>query len=146
MIALRSFATHHAALDIAELLDVAMIRLNRPNLTRCGRALVHRHVLIAGGPVFRVTVWGVDPKYQDKAITFEMHACAAVANRAVGQWPVARAVRVDQSVGFQARQPLPAEAANQFEVHQRAVPAIKTDVARGEPTFLGGLEHGLEMV
>ena len=146
MIALRSFAPHHAALDAAELLDVAMIGLNCPNLTRRARPLAHRHQLVARGPVFRVTVWGVDPKHQDKAIAFEMHARAAVADGAVGQRPVARSVRVDQAVGFQTGQPLPAEAPDQFEVRQRAVPAIETDVARGEPTFLGGFEHGLEMV
>src|SRR5258706_14485961 len=101
MIALRSFAPHHAALDAAELLDVAMIRLNCANLTRRARPLAHRHELVACGPVFRVTIWGVDPKHQDKAVAFEMHARAAVADGAVDQWPVARSIRVDQSVSFQ---------------------------------------------
>ena len=33
-----------------------------------------------------------------------------------------------------------------FEIGQTTVPAIKTDIARGEPACLCGLEHGAKMV
>src|SRR5829696_231738 len=73
MVALCPFRAHGTAFDTTKLLEVAMIRLNRPNLAGRGLALVHRHQLVATRPIFRVTVWGVDPKHQDEAITFEMY-------------------------------------------------------------------------
>src|SRR5215210_3073546 len=146
MVALRPFRAHGTAFDTTKLLEVAMIRLNRPNLARGRAALVHRHQLIATSPIFRVTVWGVDPKHQDEAIAFEMYPSARFANDALGQWSIAVAIRIHQAIVFQSRQPLPAECANQFQVFQRAVPAIKTHVAWGKAALLGGFEHGPEVI
>src|SRR5438093_11589563 len=107
MIALRSFATHRAALDPTKLLDIAVIALNRPNLARRGTSLVDRHQFIARGPIFRVTVWGVDPKEQDEAIAFEVNARASATDRTLAKWPIAASVRIDQSIVLQLCQPVP---------------------------------------
>ena len=146
MVALRPFRTHGTAFDATKLLEVAMIGLNRPNLARGGRALGHGHQRVAGRPIFRVTVGGVDPKHQDEAIAFEMYAGARFANVTRSQGSIARSVRIHQAIVFQARQPLPTERANQFQVFQRAVPAIKTHVAWGKAAVLGDFEHCPEVI
>src|SRR5204863_9049202 len=89
MVALCPFRAHGTAFDTTKLLEVAMIGLNRPTLARGRAALVHRHQRIAGRPIFRVTVWGVDPKHHDEAIAFEMYSGARFANDARGQWSIA---------------------------------------------------------
>src|SRR5215207_2594137 len=146
MVSLRPFRTHGTAFDTTKLLEVAMIGLNRPNLAGRGTALVHRHQFVAGRPVLRVTVWGVDPKHQNEAITLQMHPRPSFANGALSQRSVAAAVRIHQAIVFQSRQPLPAERADQFQVFQRTVPAIKTHIARGKSALLGGCEHGPEVI
>jgi hypothetical protein len=122
------------------------IRPFQPAAKLGGTALGHRHPFVTRRPIFRVTVWGGDPKHQDEAIAFEMYPSARFANDALGQRSIAAAIRIHQAIGVQSRQPLPAERANQFQVSQRAVPAIKTHVARGQAALLGGFEHRPDVI
>src|SRR5262245_24213198 len=146
MIALPTFTAHHAALNATKLLDVAMIRFDRPNLARGGGADLHRHQLVISGPVFRVTVWGVDPKHQDEAVAFEMYARATVANVALLQRTIATSIGVDQPIGLQARQPAPLECSEILQVLQTAVPTIKAHILGRKPTLVCNLQHGTKMV
>src|SRR3954468_3803091 len=135
VIALRSCTPHRTPLDPTILLDSAMVGLDRPNLACQHGAFIHSHGLVARGPIFRVTVWGVDPKHQDKAIAFQMDARASLANATIGQRPIRLPVRIDLSIGFQAREPLPAMGADSLEIGQTTVPTVEGDVA--------WLEHAL---
>ena len=123
-----------------------MIGLNRPDLAGRGFPLVHAQQQIARCPLFRVTVWGVDPEDQDKAIAFQMHPRATVADGTIRNRAIASSVRIDQAISFQARQPLPAECADVFEIGQTAVPRVETDILRGKTALLGGLQHCPEVV
>jgi hypothetical protein len=114
MIALRNCLAAGTPLHRTKLLQPRMIRLDRPDLARQRLALVHRQRQVARRPVFRVTVWGVDPKHQDETIALEMHARACFTNGAFRKWLVATAIRVDQSVGFHAREKVPAVLANEL--------------------------------
>lgn len=105
-----------------------MIRLNRPDPASIARAAIHRHQQVVRCPVLRVTVWSVNPKYQDEAIAFAMDARAGIADVAVFECSVAAPVGVDLAVSLQAGQPQPAEGSQQFEVFQTAVPVIETDI------------------
>src|SRR5215210_9136023 len=91
MVALCPFRAHGTAFDTTKLLEVAMIRLNRPNLARGRATLVHRHQFVTRRPVFRVTVWGVDPKHQNEAIALQMYPRPSFANGALSQGSVAAA-------------------------------------------------------
>ena len=101
---------------------------------------------IARCPVFRVTIWGVHPEDQDATIAFEMHACPAVPNVAHGYGTITAPIWVDQPIGRQPGQPLPAKGADLFEVGQTAVLAVEADILRGELPLLGGLEHRAKVV
>src|SRR5258706_14674116 len=114
VIALRSCTPCSTPLDPTILLDPAMVALDRPNLACQHAAFIHGHGLVARGPIFRVTVWGVDPKHQDKAIAFQMDARTSLANATISQRPIPLSVRIDLSIGFQAREPLPAMGADRL--------------------------------
>ena len=73
VVALCLRTARRTAFDTTILLQPAMIALDRPDLLCRRGTLVHRHCHIATRPIFRVTVWGVNPKHQDNAIAFEMH-------------------------------------------------------------------------
>ena len=146
MIALRPLAAHHAALNPTKLRDIAVIGLNRPCLAGGRRPQIHRHLEITRRPVFRATVWGVDPEHQNKAIAFEVNAASRIANVTIRQLPISRTVRIHQPVCLQRGLPVPSEGSHVFEVRQSTVPAIKTDETRGEPAFHRGLEHRTKMV
>jgi hypothetical protein len=146
MIALRNCFAASTSLHTTKLLQPTMICLDRPDLPRQRLALVHRQSQVTRGPVFRVTVWSVDPKYQDKAIALEMHARARLANGTLREWSIARAIRVDLTIGFQAREEVPAVRADGLEIGQRAVPAIEGHIARLKTAVFGGYEHGLEVI
>jgi len=123
-----------------------MIRLNRPNLPSQLGTLVHREAQVACRPVFRVTVGGVDPKHQDKAIPFQMHARASFADRTRRQCAIATSIWINLAVGLQAGEPLPAVGTDGFEISQRTVPAIEGYIARLKATRFGGLEQGAEVL
>ena len=108
MVALGACFPRRAALNPTELFQPAMVRFDRPNLVCQPLALVHREGQVTCRPVFRVIVYGVNPKHQDKAIALQMHARAGFTDRTISERPVARPIRIDLTVGFQAREPLPA--------------------------------------
>ena len=74
-----------------------------------------------------------------------MHARAGLANSTLGQRPIARPIRIDEAVGFQAGQPLPAVLADGLEIGQATIPTVERHVARMKAACFGGLEHGEEM-
>ena len=89
---------------------------------------------------------GHDPKDLDHSITFEMHDPAFLADLDVLNSPVARIVRIDMTIGLQARQPAPVESAQAFEVGQTAVPTVKADIIGRETPLVGLLEHRPEVI
>jgi hypothetical protein len=123
-----------------------MVGLNRPDLAGRGFPLLHGQQQIARCPIFRVTVWGVDPEDLDKAIPFQMHPRAAVADGALRNRTIALPVRIDQAIGLQARQSRPAEGTDVLEIGQTALQTSETDIRGGKPALLGGLEHRAEVV
>ncbi len=100
MIALLPLAAHHAAFNPTKLLTIAVVGLNRPCLAGRRYPQLHRHQQITRCPVLRATMWGVNPEYQDKAITFEVIAAPRVANVTISELPISRSVRIHQSVAF----------------------------------------------
>ena len=103
-------------------------------------------VQIFGGPPLTVAVWGDDREQADQAIAFQMHD----PTRRRGRYPRYRAqslaLRVDQSVGLQPRQPHPTEAVDQFQVLKTALPAVKDYAYRPKAALARRGKHRLEVI
>lgn len=123
------------------LLEPAMILLNRPDLLGHLRTLAHGHRQVACRPVFRVTVWGINPKYQDKAIAFEMHAGTGFTDRTLRERALARSIGVDLAVRLEPGQPRSAVVADGLEIGEATVPTVEGHIARLKATRLGGRKH-----
>ena len=72
MIPLRPCGPDLRPFDRAKLFESPMIHFNRPNIAGNCFTLGFPQAQVTGRPLFRVTVWGVNPKYPDHAIAFEM--------------------------------------------------------------------------
>src|SRR4029078_13201432 len=96
-------------------------------------------------PVFRVTVSSVNPKHQNKAIALQMHTRPSFTNCTIVKRPISSCMRIDQSIGFQPREPLPAVSTDGFEIGKSAVPAIERDIARFKAACLSSIEHSTKV-
>src|SRR3954451_9942557 len=134
-----------AALHPTELLEPPMILFNCPHFPCHIRSFQRRHRYHVRCPVFRVTVWGVKPEDLDQSVPFQMHHRSVCRDSARLKRSVPGSIRVNMPISFQARKPVPVEAANRLEVLQAAVPTVEGDKAREKAALLGGLEHGTEM-
>ena len=128
------------------LFETAMVRLDGPTLPSQAGSLDCVHGQVIGGPVFRVTVWGDDPKDQDHAKTFEMDLSSWSWDGDRRQGDVAVSIRIDQPVVLQPGQKVPAMSAHRFEVLHTAVPAIKTNELGGEAARFRCGQHRPEML
>src|SRR5206468_533170 len=75
----------------------------------------------------------------------QMHARASFTNGALRERAIATPIRIDLSVRFQARQPLPGVRPDRLQILQTTVPAIKCDIAWVKATCFGTLEHRAEV-
>jgi len=73
MVTLGNFQTKRTSLNSGKLLQAAMLVLNQPGPIRIGGASDRVQVQTAGGPIFRVAVWGNGPKYFNQSIAAQMH-------------------------------------------------------------------------
>src|SRR3954451_3726390 len=145
MVALRSRTSRLAALHPTELLEPSMIHFNCPNL-RChilSTARCHRHHI--GGPILRVTVWGVNPEDLDHPKPFQMHHRPIGRELALPKRSIAPPIGIHVPIALERREPVPAQAANGLEVLQGAVPTVEGDKTREKAALFGSLEHGAEV-
>src|SRR6266576_4292754 len=68
------------------------------------------------------------------------------ADGALRKCAIARSVRVNLTIAFQAGEPVPVIGTDGLEIGQRAVPTIECNVVRLKPTLFGGRQHRQEMV
>ena len=131
VVALRPPGPRLAPLHAAALLQAPVIVLDRPGLLGQAqpRQLVHRQVV--GRPVLSVPVSGDDPEDPDQTVTFQVDDRAAGLDRRRADGLEPLPVEVDPAVDLQPRQPAPAQAADQLEVLQAAVPAVEGDAVAG---------------
>jgi len=146
MMTLPSLTAYHTAFHAAERRDVPMLRFHGPGLAGHGGALAHRHASIIGRPVFRVTVWGVNPKHLDRARACTMDVRTRMPDRTVSHLAIAGSVRMYEAVGFYPREPEPSKFLEEFHVCYTAVPPVKTDLCWPEPAFMGHVEQRTNMV
>src|ERR687886_3024707 len=114
MVSLGALTARLAPLDPTELLETPMIFFNRPDLPRPALALERRHRQVVGRPVFRVTVWGDDPKHPDHPIAFQMHHGPIHSNVRLLQGAIAAAIGIDLPIALEPRQPAPAVVPNRL--------------------------------
>src|ERR1043166_8244775 len=142
----RAPGAHLRPLDQAELLDPAVIVLNRPRETRPLDPLQVIHLDFVRRPQFNVAVCGDYLEDADKAVTFEPDDAPRRADLTFTHRAQARPAGVHFPVTLQARQPSPVKRANQLEVFQPRIPAIEDHTSRRKAALMGGLDHCLEVV
>src|SRR6185437_11819808 len=146
MVALRPHRPRLATLDLRTLLDPPMVVLDRPTVLRVLLPRQSRHGQVTAGPVSNVTVWGDDLEYLDQSVARQPDLRSGGGNVGVPHRSRSLTVTIDQAVGFQPRQPGPAEMTQQLEVVQTAVPTVKQHAARLKAACVGGVEHVAEMI
>src|SRR2546421_11732972 len=129
----------------AELLDAAMIVLNRPREAGPLDSLQILHLNFIGRPHFNVAVCGNYLEDADKAIAFEPHHAAPCANLDFTDSAQARPLRINFAIRLQARQPYPVKRADQLQVFDARIPAIENHARRPKPARLGGFDHRREV-
>ena len=107
MIAPGTARPHLRFLDQTELLQAAMIILNRPGKRRPFDPLQIAHLEVIGRPQLSVAVCGDDLEDADQPIAFEPHHAAAFTDLDPTDGLQALPVRVNFPVTFQLRQPNP---------------------------------------
>lgn len=116
--------------------DVAVVLLNVVGVP----GVLHTPQLvnsqIAVGPVFNVAVWGVNPEDLDQAVALEMHDGSAGAQPGRGERAVARAIRIDQSVGLELGQPSPATITHLLRLASEPYQLSKATQAGAKPRTL----------
>ena len=130
MVTPRAARAHLRPLDQAELLEAPMIVLYRPREARPLDPFQVIHLNFVRGPHFNVAVCGDDLEDADQPEPFEPDDAPARADLDLADRPQALAVGVHFAVTLQARQPNPAERADQLEVFQPRVPAIEDHAGR----------------
>src|SRR3989304_918838 len=146
VVTLRDFEAVLATLDTGKLFEATMVDLNLPGIQGVKGSLLDGHIQAAGGPVFRVAVCADCPKNLDPAIPFEVNQTSLNWNKDLADRTVAAAVDTDFPVALELRQPVPFQAAQQFEIRQPAVPTIKHHQLRLKSTLFGLFTHVLEVV
>jgi hypothetical protein len=146
VIALRSTAARLASLYATKLLDASMKVLNRPGLLCILHSGQFAHLQIIGCPVFNAPICGDCLEYFDQPILFEVHDLTTLSYFYLANGPIARAVRVNLSVLFQASQPDPSERADHLEVINAAIPAIKDHTLGLESSLTRYSKHLLKVI
>src|SRR4051812_2571477 len=146
VVAPRAARAHLRPLDETELLDAAVVVLYRPRVAGKADALQVAHLDAAGGPHLNVAVCGDYLEDADQPEAFEPDHAAAVTDLDFTDRTQALTVGVHLAVTLQAGQPGPAERANQLQVFQPRVPAIKNHALGRKAPFVRLLEHRLEVV
>src|SRR5215216_5971774 len=117
-------------LDQTELLDPAVVVLYRPRETRPLDSLQIAHLNFIGGPQFNVAVCGDYLEHSDQPKPFEPHHAPRLSDLDFTDRTQALAVGVHFAVSFQARQPNPAERADQLQILKAGVPTIECYAGR----------------
>src|SRR5436305_1691211 len=129
-----------------ELLDAAMIVLNRPREAGPLDSLQVAHLNFIGRPPFNVAVCGDYLEDADKAIAFEPHHATRCADLDLIDSTQTRPVGINFAVRLQARQPYPVKRANQLQVFDARIPTIEEHACGPKPTRMGGFDHRREVV
>jgi hypothetical protein len=132
-------------LHAAALLEAPMVVLDRPGFPRQTLPLIGAQGQVVSRPVFRVPIWSDGPKHLDEPVALEMYLFSLRPDVNGANGSVTLPIRVHLPVGLE----LPATASRGtylLEVLQRAVPAIKEQVAWLEAPALGLSPHISEML
>jgi hypothetical protein len=146
VIALRSSLSRLASLHSAKLFDASMIGLYRPGHILKLHPLKLRHLHFVGRPVFNVAVLGHELEYFDKSVPFQMQNRARLNNLDFADAAVALAIRINLAITLELGQPEPAQIANDFEVIDAAVPAIKQNTTWLEAALFSCQKHLAKMI
>src|SRR5947209_5200392 len=120
MIAPRATRANLRSFNQAELLDAAMIVLNRPREACPFDSLQITHLKMIGRPQFNVAVCGNYLEHSNEAITFEPDDAPRSADLHFADSTQARSVGINFAIGLQPGQPVPAERPNQFQVDRKS--------------------------
>src|SRR5215204_6257946 len=146
MVAPRPPRANLRSLNEAELLEAAVVVLYRPRVAGPTDTLPVVHLDTVGGPPLNVPVRGDYLEDADQPEAFEPDDAPRLADLDLAHRAQARPVGVHAAVRFQARQPGPAERANQLQVFEAGVPAIEGHARRLEPAPVRLPDHPLKVI
>src|SRR3989304_4917356 len=109
-------------------------------------ALFEAHRQVTGGPIFNAAVWGRNLEDFDQTVTFEMNDQTVNWDQDFTDGTITRLVRINQTVGFELGQPVPAQTPYQFQVFQAGIPTVKTNQARLKAARRRCGQHSPKMV
>src|SRR5947209_5837913 len=137
---------HLRSFNQAELLDAAMIVLNRPRVASPFDSLQIAHLDMIGRPPFNVAVCGNYLEDAHQAIAFEPDNTATLANLDCADGTQALSIGIDFAVRFQTSQPDPVKRANQLQVIKARIPAIEDHASGLKATLVSFFHHCREVI
>ncbi len=143
----RALAAALSAFNQTLLFQRPMIHLDPPCRFGLDFPFGFSHRSQARRPVFRCAVCGANTKYFDLSKTFEPADCSVAARQSgIGHRLQTTAVDSDLPVRFQARQKMPAQSPNQFQVFDRRIPTVETNKLRVKAALVRLKQHFGEMI
>ena len=130
VVAPRAPRAHLRPLDQTELLEAAVIVLNRPRECRPLDPLQVTHLAAVRRPHLNVAVCGDNLEDADQPEAFEPGDAPRLPDLDLADRTQTRPVGVHFAVRFQTCQPDPAERANHLQVLKAGVPAIEDHASR----------------
>src|SRR4030066_2177217 len=146
MVTLRDFESVLAPFNTGKLFEATMVDLNLPGIQGIESRLLNGHFQAAGGPVFRVAVCADRPKHLDPAIAFEVNQTPLRWNEDLADRTVTTAIRANFPIALELCQPVPFQTAQQFEIGQPAIPAVKRNQFWLKAALVGLFDHVLKVV
>src|SRR4030042_5775371 len=146
MVALRCFETILSTLNARKLREAAMVNFDLPGIQSIKGSLLKGHIQTAGCPVFRVAVCADSPKNLNPAISLEVNQTSVHRNEDLADRTVSATIGANLPIALELGQPVPFEAAQQFEIGQAAIPTVKGHRLRLKAALLGLLDHVLKVV
>ncbi len=133
MVALQGFKPVLTPFNTRELFDATMINFNLPGIQSIEGGLLQGHVQTAGGPLFRIAVFGDRPKYLDPAIPLEMHHGSLRWDEDFANRPVTAAVEIDFLVLLELGQPCQFTLRSSFRLARPEYQLSKTTGSGSKP-------------